>query len=358
MGVAFALAGTGRAVDWCGLGPGPAYPDTGQAARIGWHRTTVDGLQERTVRPQEAGARGGIRWARLGAADAGEPALELEPRSGADPAHSPALTVRPWSVETLEAASHDDELVDDGRTHVIVDLARSGVGTARCGPGVLAAYRLPAQSVRGSIRFSLSDLLFRPSGGIVSDTAPGIEIDTGVDGIVVRLRADRAARRSARSSTATWRPRGSATGSASFRASTAKTRVWGPADELKYADGATVAEAFSRRARRVHGARAAAERAARQPGLHGAVWFETVYQDPADPSGRTLYALYHNENYPETLPYDADVGRRAERRRLASRAARRGLGARPFRASASCARPTAASRGWTAASCSRTATSG
>ena len=34
------------------------------------------------------------------------------------------------------------------------------------------------------------------------------------------------------------------------------------------------------------------------------LWFETVYQDVKDVSGRTLYAVYHNENYPSTLPYD------------------------------------------------------
>ena len=43
-------------------------------------------------------------------------------------------------------------------------------------------------------------------------------------------------------------------------------------------------------------------------GLHGAVWFETVYQDPKDTSGKTLYAVYHNENYPSTLPYDSATG--------------------------------------------------
>src|SRR6185503_4263742 len=44
------------------------------------------------------------------------------------------------------------------------------------------------------------------------------------------------------------------------------------------------------------------------PGLHGAVWFETIYQDGKEASGRTLYAVYHNENYPETLPYDSATG--------------------------------------------------
>lgn len=84
--------------------------------------------------------------------------------------------------------------------------------------------------------------------------------------------------------------------------------LWGAAQELGYADGATVAEAFARPS-------SAFTRPAMPPnvppgtaGLHGAVWFESIYQDPADPSGRTLYALYHNENYPETLPFDPTTG--------------------------------------------------
>jgi hypothetical protein len=43
-------------------------------------------------------------------------------------------------------------------------------------------------------------------------------------------------------------------------------------------------------------------------GLHGAVWFETIYQDAKDKTGKTLYAVYHNENYPQTLPYDSSTG--------------------------------------------------
>jgi hypothetical protein len=42
-----------------------------------------------------------------------------------------------------------------------------------------------------------------------------------------------------------------------------------------------------------------------QKGLHGAVWFETVYQDKKDPSRKTLFGIYDNENYPCTLPYDS-----------------------------------------------------
>jgi hypothetical protein len=40
----------------------------------------------------------------------------------------------------------------------------------------------------------------------------------------------------------------------------------------------------------------------------GPSWFETVYQDRGDSTGRTLWAVYHNENYPATLPFDAGSG--------------------------------------------------
>lgn len=148
VGISFALPGTERIVDWFGLGPGPSYPDTGQAARRGWFSRSVDQLQERTVRPQEGGARRDVRWALIGDAAGGAPALEIASR------HSVALTIRPWSTERLAATDHDHLLSSDGRTHVVIDLAQSGVGTASCGPGPLPAFRLPARPVHGSVLFT------------------------------------------------------------------------------------------------------------------------------------------------------------------------------------------------------------
>lgn len=149
VGIAFALPGSLARLDWAGLGPGPAYPDTGQAATAGWYSAAVAELPERTVRPQESGARAGIRAARL--AGVGLPALELR-------ADAPiAITARPWSAAALEAARHDDDLRGDGRTHVVVDVAQAGVGTAACGPGVLPAFRLPARRTTASLRFALTE---------------------------------------------------------------------------------------------------------------------------------------------------------------------------------------------------------
>ncbi len=84
--------------------------------------------------------------------------------------------------------------------------------------------------------------------------------------------------------------------------------VWGEAKELEYADGTNPDQVFLRKPDEFTDPVLPPNALPGQPGLHGAVWFETVYQDENDRSGRTLYALYHNENYPATLPYDSATG--------------------------------------------------
>jgi len=86
--------------------------------------------------------------------------------------------------------------------------------------------------------------------------------------------------------------------------------LWGNGRDLKFASGKDPDEAFKSAAgdfiepamppNAPHGV---------HEGLRGAVWFETVYQLPRDKSGRTLFALYHNENYPQNYPYDSATGK-------------------------------------------------
>lgn len=84
--------------------------------------------------------------------------------------------------------------------------------------------------------------------------------------------------------------------------------VWSPANDLKFSSGQNADEAFSNPANAYITPGLPKNAPVGQPGLHGAVWFETVYQDTKDESGKTLFAIYHNENYPETLPYDSATG--------------------------------------------------
>lgn len=84
--------------------------------------------------------------------------------------------------------------------------------------------------------------------------------------------------------------------------------VWGDSDDLRFADGVTVEETYTRPSAEFRAPQLPPIAAPGAPGLHGAIWFETVYQDPTDASGATLAALYHNENYPSTLPLDSATG--------------------------------------------------
>lgn len=84
--------------------------------------------------------------------------------------------------------------------------------------------------------------------------------------------------------------------------------LWGNARDLKFSDGKHADEAFSNPASAFTEPKMPPNAPIGTPGLHGAAWFETVYQDSKDPSGKTLYAIYHNENYPATLPYDSATG--------------------------------------------------
>ena len=84
--------------------------------------------------------------------------------------------------------------------------------------------------------------------------------------------------------------------------------VWGQSRELMFADGVNAPQAFSTKSGQFKRPVLPQVAAIGQPGFHGAMWFETIYQSEADRSGKTLYAVYHNENYPQNLPYDPATG--------------------------------------------------
>ncbi|HEY0432266.1 MAG TPA: hypothetical protein VGC95_00250, partial [Chitinophagaceae bacterium] len=84
--------------------------------------------------------------------------------------------------------------------------------------------------------------------------------------------------------------------------------VWGTGADLKFASGRDPDSAFLTPALAFIAPKLPPDAPIGAKGLHGAVWFETIYQDRTDASGKTLYAIYHNENYPENLPYDAQTG--------------------------------------------------
>lgn len=136
LGLRMALPGGLDRVTWFGRGPGEAYADSRQAARVGRFAATVDELQTPYVYPQENGNRADVRWATLTGADGHGIRVEGGPTFD--------LTARRWTTEELDAARHTTDLVAGAQIHLNIDLAQNGLGSAACGPGVLPAYRLRA----------------------------------------------------------------------------------------------------------------------------------------------------------------------------------------------------------------------
>jgi beta-galactosidase len=133
-------------VSWFGRGPGEAYRDTYHATRVGRFTAPVGELATPYVRPQENGNRMHARSLTLTSA-AGQ-ALTVT----GDPPFD--FAVRRWSAELLTAARHTPDLIPDGRTHLHLDAAHHGIGSASCGPPLPPGHSLAARTAAWTLRFS------------------------------------------------------------------------------------------------------------------------------------------------------------------------------------------------------------
>ncbi len=134
------------AVDWYGLGPGECYADSRRAARVGRFGMSIDQLQTAYVFPQENGNRAGVRWMQV--TDRTGSGLRIEGEPTVD------VTVRRWPSEALDVARHPNALEPTDRVWINIDKAQQGLGSASCGPGVLAQYRLRAEPTTFALRLN------------------------------------------------------------------------------------------------------------------------------------------------------------------------------------------------------------
>ncbi|KAJ9132113.1 Beta-galactosidase [Pleurostoma richardsiae] len=124
-----------RALDkvrWFGLGPGESYPDKKSAQRVGvWEAGSVSELQTPYEVPQENGNRMETRWVSL-AEDQG---VGIRARS-LDSAATFSWAASHHRTETIQAAAHPPDLVEEDATLLRLDAKVAGVGTGACGPAV------------------------------------------------------------------------------------------------------------------------------------------------------------------------------------------------------------------------------
>jgi len=146
IGLRLVLDAAVEEVSWFGLGPGEAYRDTHQATRIGRFTAAVGELGTPYVRPQENGNRMQARSLTLTGATGSALTVTGDPPFD--------FAVRRWSPELLTAARHTPDLTPDGRTHLHLDAAHHGIGSASCGPPLPPGHSLAARTVGYTLRFS------------------------------------------------------------------------------------------------------------------------------------------------------------------------------------------------------------
>ena len=125
VGVTFALPAAFDRLDWLGLGPGDSYPDRRAAVRFGRWKAEVADLVVPFVKPQEYGLHVDTEWFRLAS-----PELALH----VDGDRPLAFSALPHSTAELQSATHAHLLPPSTATHVHLDVAHRGLGTAACGP--------------------------------------------------------------------------------------------------------------------------------------------------------------------------------------------------------------------------------
>lgn len=134
-GIRMALAGSLSRVQWLGAGPHEAYDDRRSCAYTDAFDLPVEQMHTPYVFPQENGRRADPRWLSLRKVAAGAPGggvvvVPFPPREAerADAVRGWGFSASRYSLEQLEAAAHDHELVPGDGIHVHIDSRSMGTG--------------------------------------------------------------------------------------------------------------------------------------------------------------------------------------------------------------------------------------
>lgn len=134
-GLQFMMPRATEEVEYFGFGPHESYIDKHRSVKKGKFLTTVDGLFENYLMPQENGSRYGTEWVIV------SNALGMGLKLTSNNEHF-SFNASHYTPEDLAAAGHPHELPKRRETIVNADYKMSGVGSNSCGPELLEKYRL------------------------------------------------------------------------------------------------------------------------------------------------------------------------------------------------------------------------
>ena len=138
------MPGGNEAVEYFGYGPHESYVDKHRSSWKSRFASTVDGMHEGYLRPQENGSHYETEWATVtNALGVGLLFVGME---------SFSFNASHFTPEDLAAAGHPHELPKRKETIVHLDAAQSGLGSNSCGPELLSRYQLKPSEIAFSVR--------------------------------------------------------------------------------------------------------------------------------------------------------------------------------------------------------------
>ncbi len=145
-GLTFDMPAEFEELSFFGYGPGEAYEDKKEAARVGLYRTTVTKHFVDYIRPQENMAHVGTRFAEI-FTPAGQGLLCLAAKG----TESFSFSASHYTAEQLTKTAHHYELTPRRETTVYLDYRQSGVGSASCGTALDPKYQITETEIDMSI---------------------------------------------------------------------------------------------------------------------------------------------------------------------------------------------------------------
>ncbi|MCL2445391.1 MAG: hypothetical protein FWD06_01300 [Oscillospiraceae bacterium] len=122
-------------VKYYGLGERENLPDFTDQSKIGVYETTVAAMHEPYIFPQDNGNHGQVRWLQL--TDENGKGLRVTNAPG-----KLNFSAQHYSQASLTAATHQENLTDEGVVYLNIDGFVRGTGSASCGPDTLEQYRI------------------------------------------------------------------------------------------------------------------------------------------------------------------------------------------------------------------------
>jgi beta-galactosidase len=133
-GLEFAVPDPNAAFRYFGRGPHQNYRDMQLHTPVGYYESTAQAEYVPYVRPQEQGNHGDVKELAVGA-------LLFRAEDGF------CCQVSRYSTQMLDQATHSDELIADGNTHLRVDYGVSGIGSGSCGPALAEQFQLKEHKI-------------------------------------------------------------------------------------------------------------------------------------------------------------------------------------------------------------------